>query len=320
MKDLYRSAIARDDFQRWLDLGHAPFTICSGEKAVVTLSRLEKGPFVDYLYRISPAQDNSISWDNSLLFSLSAFTGGKFPPVSEVGPSVAGEIGSRISQLVEDTITNDRNNLAVQEVTDWQALRDLQYYREHGARNEALSRFFSGDAPDGVFRSGYTLEELPEAAFMAYMRDPEGFIQTEAEQYIKINQEKFLLQFLENDALLTEYQALVQDTGSPYYRMKAITDAVKDSGAKTVTVSIRKDGAELTFKAAADSLTGRRSYYSTYYLPAQDRREFERLFGRNADYNAEEITRITYGKKTIYEAAPVQAEEPIRGMEMGGMM
>lgn len=336
MKELFPGTAVRDDFQRWLNVGYGPFTIWQGEKALVTISSLEKAPSVNYLYRISPAQDNSISWDNSLLFcgvydtdhgslyltkdSLSAFTGGEFPPVSGVGPSVAGEISSRISQLVEDTIANDRNNLAVQEVTDWQALRDLQYYREHGARNEALSRFFSGDAPDGVFRSGYTLEELPEAAFMAYMRDPEGFIQTEAEQYIKINQEKFLLQFLENDALLTEYQALVQDSGSPYYRMKAITDAVKDSGAKTVTVTIQKDGAELTFKAAADSLTGRRSYYSTYYLPAQDRREFERVFGRNENYNAEEIMRITYGKKTIYEAAPVQAEEPIRGMEMGGMM
>ena len=30
--------------------------------------------------------------------------------------------------------------------------------------------------------------------------------------------------------------------------------------------------------------------------------------------------KITYGKKTIYEAAPVQAEEPIRGIEMGGVM
>ena len=78
--------------------------------------------------------------------------------------------------------------------------------------------------------------------------------------------------------------------------MKAIADAVKDSGAKTVTVTIQKDGAELTFKAAADSLTGRRGYYSTYYLPAQDRREFERVFGRNANYNAEEIMKITYGK------------------------
>ena len=102
--------------------------------------------------------------------------------------------------------------------------------------------------------------------------------------------------------------------------MKAITDAVKDSGAKAVTVTIQKDGAELTFKTAADSLTGHRGYYSTYYIPAQDRREFERMFGRNADYNADEITRITYGKKTIYEALPAQTEEPIRGIEMGGMM
>lgn len=61
MKDLYRSTVGRDGFQRWLDLGHAPFTIWSGEKAVVTLSRLEKGPSADYLYRISPAQDNTIS-------------------------------------------------------------------------------------------------------------------------------------------------------------------------------------------------------------------------------------------------------------------
>ena len=200
MKELFPGAAVRDDFQRWLNVGYGPFTIWQGEKALVTISSLEKAPSVNYLYRISPAQDNSISWDNSLLFcgvydtehgslyltkdSLSAFTGGEFPPVSGVGPSVAGAISSRISQLVEDTIANDRNNLAAQEVTDWQAARDLRYYREHGARNEALSRFFSGDAPDGVFRSGYTLEELPEAAFMAYMRDPEGFIQTEAEQYI----------------------------------------------------------------------------------------------------------------------------------------
>ena len=68
MKDLYQSTVGRDEFQRWLDLGHAPFTIWSGEKAVVTLSRLEKGPSVDYLYRISSAQDNTISWDSSLLF------------------------------------------------------------------------------------------------------------------------------------------------------------------------------------------------------------------------------------------------------------
>lgn len=75
---------------------------------------------------------------------------------------------------------------------------------------------------------------------MAWLQDPEGFIETEAEQYIKINQEKFLLQFLKDDALLAEYQALMQDTENPIHRMKAITEALKASGAKTVTVTVEK--------------------------------------------------------------------------------
>ena len=154
---------------------------------------------------------------------------------------------------------------------------------------------------------------------MAWLQDPEGFIETEADQHIKINQEKFLLQFLKDDALLEEYQALMQDTENPIHRMKAITEAIKASGAKTVTVTVQKDGAELTFKTGANSLTGHRNYYSTYDIPAQDRREFERLFGRSANYTAEDIIRITYGKNTIYEAPPLQMEGMVEDMKIGGM-
>ena len=112
MKELFPGTAVRDDFQRWLNVGYGPFTIWQGEKALVTISSLEKAPSVNYLYRISPAQDNSLLFcgvydtEHGSLYltkdSLSAFTGGEFPPVSGVGPSVADEIGSRISQLVED--------------------------------------------------------------------------------------------------------------------------------------------------------------------------------------------------------------------------
>ena len=165
MKDLFPGTVTRDEFQRWLSIGYGPFTIWQGEKALVTISSLEKTPSVNYLYRISPAQDNSISWDSSMLFcgvydaehgalyltkdSLSVFTSGGFPPVSEVGPSVAGEISGRINRRIEETIANDRNNLSVREVTGWQAARDLQYYQEHGAQGEALEIFFDGRELDG---------------------------------------------------------------------------------------------------------------------------------------------------------------------------
>ena len=336
MRDLLQCTPARNDFQRWLELGHAPLTIWQGEKAVTTLIRLEKKPSLDYLYQAAMGQDNSISWNRGLMFcgvydiknqalyltedSLSYLAADPAPLVINTNASMAEEISEKINQQVEDTIANDPNNLPGQEITGRQALRDLQYYQEYGAKEEAIKRFFHDDPPDSQFHSGYMLDELPEAAFLAYIQDPELFVRTEAEQYIKTHREDFLLRFLKNDALLAEYQALVQDTGSPIQRMKAITDAVKASGAKTVTVTAQKEGQELTFKTAASSLTGHKSFYSTLDIPASDRREFEKLFGRHSDYKAEDIARITYGKKVIYEAPPMQAEDMAKSMVMGGMV
>ena len=115
-------------------------------------------------------------------------------------------------------------------------------------------------------------------------------------------------QFLENDALLAEYQALIQDTGSPIHRMKAITDALNSSNAKMVTVTVQKGEGELTFKMEASQMKGHHAYYSSYYIPAADRRRFQQVFGRSADFKAEDVIRITYGRNTIYLAEPAQAE------------
>lgn len=339
MKDLFQCAVARDDFQRWLEQGHFPLTIWQDEQAVSTLVRLEKSPSVDYLYRIVMEHDNSISWNNGLMFcgvydrknqalylakdAVKSFMEGRHPFIAQVGISMVKDICGRINQRVEDIIANDQNNLPVRAVTGFRALNDLQYYQEYGAREEAVRCLFNGRVPDSQFHSSYTLDTLPEAAFLAYIQDPEGFVQTEAEMHIRNNQEKFLLQFMKNDALLAEYQALMQDTGNPIHRMKAITEAVKASGAKTVSVTVQKNGQELTFKTAASALAGHRNFYSTFDIPASDRREFERLFGRYSDYKAEDITRITYGRNTIYEPPLVQVEDMEKNkdftMQIGGM-
>ena len=42
MKDLVQCTVSRNDFQRWLDWGNAPLTICTDEKAVTMLLKIEK--------------------------------------------------------------------------------------------------------------------------------------------------------------------------------------------------------------------------------------------------------------------------------------
>ena len=335
MEDLIQCFAANKGFQRWLSLGKMPLTVYKDEKAAAMLVKLDKKPGVDYLYQAAVGKDNSISWDKSLMFcglydmksqalyltedTVRSLSDGQYPLVTINCPSKVKEICGRLNLRVEEIIANDRNNLPVREVTDGIALHNLHYYQEYGAKEDAIRKFFDDEAPDGQFHSDYAMDGLRETAFLAYIQDPDGFIQAEAEKYIKANQEKFLIEFLENDALLAEYQALIQDTGNPMHRMKAITEAVKASGGKTVTVTVQKEGQELTFKTEASSLTGYRSYYSTYDIPASDRRKFEELFGRHADYKAEDVTRITYGRNTIYEAALVQTEELSEEPGMGGM-
>ena len=335
MEDLIQCFAANEGFQRWLSLGKIPLTVYKGEKAAVMLVKLDKKPGVVYLYQTAVGKDNSISWDNRLTFcgvsdiknqvlyltedTVRSLSDGQYPLVTITCPSKVKEICGRLNLRVEEIIANDRNNLPLREITGEMTLRNLHYYQEYGAKEEAVRQFLDNKAPDGQFHSNYAMDGLKETAFLAYIQDPKGFIQTEAERYIKANQEKFLLEFLKNDALLAEYQALTEATDNPIHRMKAITEAVKASGGKTVTVTVQKEGQELTFKTEARSLTGYRSYYSTYDIPASDRRKFEELFGRHTDYTAEDVIRITYGRNTIYEATPAQTEELAEETRMGGM-
>ena len=108
---------------------------------------------------------------------------------------------------------------------------------------------------------------------------------------------------------------LSQDSDAPVYRMRAITDALQKSGAKTVNVTVQKNGVELTFKTSAESLKGLKSQYSTWYIAPSDRLQFRHLFGAGSDYSAEDIIRIAYGRSTLYEAPSAPAED----IEMQGM-
>lgn len=78
---------------------------------------------------------------------------------------------------------------------------------------------------------------------------------------------------------------------------------IAKTNAKTVHVTIKKNDIEFTFKVEANSLHGNcGEYYSTWYITGSDRKKFEELFGRNANYTPKEIIRITYAKKELYRA------------------
>lgn len=211
-----------------------------------------------------------------------------------------------VRALVERRVSGDRNRLRISQFADYQKFEHLERYHKYYAQSAARRLILAGQTPDDTgFLCKYHPEEWTEDALLDYLADPLGYTEREAERFwaAEGNQEEMLLDFLMHDAVVVEYEKLTDDVENPVHTIRRINEAVRASNAKTVTVTVCKDGQEFTFKTAASALClDCADTYATWDIAAADRREFEKRFGRGAEYAPKEITRITYGRKTLYKA------------------
>ena len=216
---------------------------------------------------------------------------------------------AEVCEAVEAIIGNDRSKLRVKSLKSQRDLDDLEYVKEHGAASTARDLFLSGvDGSAPEYRCPFSQPCWSEDSLLEYILNPEGYVSRMAAAYISENQDAILLAFLKNDAVSKAYIALAGNTRHTAHYIRKIMTAVNSITAKTVRVTIRKDGKEFTFKTDADDLRRDCGFtYGTWHIAAQDRREFERLFGRHCYYSPEEIMRIEYGRTAIYEAEQITA-------------
>lgn len=209
-----------------------------------------------------------------------------------------------VCKRVREIIEGDRKNLFVSELTNTILISNLDYIQSYGAYNEARRRYLSDEGDVPPFECEYHAVAPEETVdLLPYILNPVGTVEAEAALYLRDHQEELLFSFLRNDAVSKEYQAILSSAEDPVHTVKKIMGAMKTSPAKTVNVTIFKDGVEFTFKTDAGWF--RRDCqrtYSTWDITAPDRRKFEEIFGRNSDYGPMDILRITYGRKTLYEA------------------
>lgn len=330
MSQQKQAPLPRQEFQEWLENAAVPVLVLQKGKHLGSVVKVPATPEIDYLFGCETFYGERISWSDRLEFCglydrqhqalhllddpLPNFVSGLTEEECQDSTAFGKRIAQEVDRYVEAAISNDRSRLSVRELTSERNINSYRYYKGTEAGREAASLVFSGEKPDVQFHSEY-YTSLTEDTLLSYLKSPEDYIKTTAEQYMRDNQEEFLAQFLKKDALLAEYQMLSQDSDAPVYRMRAITDALKKSGAKTVNVTVQKDGVELTFKTSAESLKGLKSQYSTWYIAPSDRLQFRHLFGAGSDYSAEDIIRIAYGRSTLYEAPSAPAED----IEMQGM-
>lgn len=309
-----------DTFKSWLASGDAGPCCFEEKRYNYTIIRVEKNADFEYLFCLRQYDKGSVVRGSSFNYAgiycrkdglvydaeyaLTSMEDDPEPLKGRSSEALKEQLKAAVREKVEAAIGNDRANLQVRELTDSGLLSQLAYTCQYGAKETARRRYLDTvDFDPPAFACNYEPDRWQEDSLLAYIADPEGYVERQAGEYIEENQETMLHNFLYNDAVLKEYQAILEDHGNPVHTIKKIMDAMRTTSAKTVNVTIRKDGTEFTFKTEASSLRGDcGSHYNSWGLVAADRRKFEQLFGRGADYTPEEILCITYARNVLYEA------------------
>ena len=216
-----------------------------------------------------------------------------------------------VRAFIEGVVGNDVDHLRSPSFEDAKYDNRLDDFRRNYADSIVTRMYLGGDSADDVkFQCGYYLDRSSSALMLRYLKYRDATVEEAATGYWQTHQDDMLLELRKNEILREKLRVLEANPNHPLHKQKAVMDAVKDSGAKTVNVTIIKGGEEYSFKYSADRLSRyMEGKYSAWDMPSKDRDGFYERFGRYSDFTPEDITEISYRGKTLYEADSLMPSE-----------
>ena len=147
---------------------------------------------------------------------------------------------------------------------------------------------------------------------LRYFKYHDATVEEAVTGYWQTHQDDILLELRKNEILREKLRSIEMNPNNLLNKQRAIMDAVKNSGAKTVNVTVIKGGEQYSFKYNADRLSRYLdSRYSAWDMSPKDRDCFYERFGRYSEFTPEDITEISYRGKTLYEADSLMPDENV---------
>ncbi len=209
---------------------------------------------------------------------------------SQLYKIISDDVNDRIRELVDDSkdeIFNLKDAELGDEITDNDVIHDFIDGYTHLTFEDNYVEYSTNKPKD----------------ILDYLTNKKDFIEEEARDFILDHQSEILKGLTISREKRKALKRIEDDENHLYHKIKAIRDAIKDKNYVTINLTINKDGIEQTYKYnAATLVSSYNSKLSCYNIEkVSDRDKFEENFGRWNDFEYRDITKITYGKNTIYE-------------------
>ena len=182
---------------------------------------------------------------------------------------------------------------------DNDAREKLERYK-YSIDQAARKLYFNEADADVLYKCGYCTDDFGKY-LVKYITNREETIKRVAEEYHKLKRDNIKESILENRLIKEKVEEYKNGIDKNAECVKKIINSIP-SECKTVNVTTVIDGKELTFKTEASVLRlDCTNDYPMWYIRASDREIYERMYNKYQGYKPEEITKITFGRKILYE-------------------
>lgn len=224
------------------------------------------------------------------------------PEISQLSKTVNESIRTRL----EDFVVQNQTDLSMRKLSE-KSLAELEDYKKYQLEKDIQRYFLKGLKNSEDENQRYYDHEWTEEDLLDYLEDADGYIKRTAEKIWSKRRESILLQQQRRALIKTGVEELEKESDSPLHRQRNILYALRNSPAKTVKVTIHKNGIEFTFRTTAKEVF--RGTYSKFSMPLREMYQFEYLFGNSASYTAADIVDIAYRGKSLYSAEAYKPQE-----------
>lgn len=219
---------------------------------------------------------------------------------------IADKLQADVCQYVADYVEFEEEKLLSSGFKDPVSSARFEEYQAVDAEKTARRMFLSGQTADDIeYSCGFTLERIETKQILDYLRTPKAVTEGLGNEYLSSSRDDIVFDLLANENLKEYLQKFEEEEDSPLLRQKAIIEAVSNSGAQTVAVTVQRDDVGLTFKYPARFLSSMSfQSYSAWDIPSKAREEFYEAYNNSGSFYPEDITDISYRGKSIYSAEP----------------
>lgn len=213
--------------------------------------------------------------------------------IEELLSEFSHAVSARIAEMVHDApvpVTEE-----AEEIRD-----EREYYQKYALAREARECFF-GEAKRLHYQPRYYVSDPSTAEIAAMLNHFEDTVNARAEAFVR-QKAREINERLWQIRLLREELARMETTPGEHHARRAIMRCVAGPNMKTVNLEIQKGDEFAIIKIETSALRCMdNSYYSPWRMDAPSRYKLVERFGRNTDVYPDDVVKITYGRKVLYE-------------------